>query len=556
MSHVEHIVLNTQTRRSHWPIVRTAVGAILIVAALLKLFAALSQPVTDPWLTFAQVQLEWALGLWLVTGVLSRLAWLIAICVFVGFSGVNVYFLSQGRTSCGCLGVVQVSPWAMLIFDYLVVIALIVFRPESQPMLHPRPSRTLVLRAIVIWLLLAVPAGWLLAGAAAPELTDDGAIPEDATVVAIQADKWLDKPLPLIAHIDTEADLSAGNWLLVLHRHDCAQCKRTVQQLLTEDQSVSAAIGDTNTLILVQVPPFADTPDRQAVGPRRHLTGKLTPEVDWLVYTPTMMWLEDGVVKRVARRLDTEPNTPTLASSVAADRAGPPRASATTAANDSGVAREDVEVVSKWLGDLPLQAEPVVLNLGYVKSGAMIDIEFRLTNPLDKPLRITGTDIECICTEPRDVPDVIPAGESAKMLICFAAPDEVTNYAKRLFLTTDHPQLKVVTLRVEAALGLPLQIEPQTVEFETPPAGESRRKTVTFTNHSAEPVRLLYATSTDSRFVVPVPRDAVEPGQAMELLIEYTASEEDDRRLRANITVHTDSQGQRALMLRVRENAE
>jgi hypothetical protein len=85
-------------------------GVLLIAAGILKGHQLLTEPVVnrDLWayrpLLIFQVEFELTLGVWLLSAVFSRLAWLMALACFAVFSSVTCYKALAGMASCGCFG--------------------------------------------------------------------------------------------------------------------------------------------------------------------------------------------------------------------------------------------------------------------------------------------------------------------------------------------------------------------------------------------------------------------------------------------------------------------
>jgi hypothetical protein len=97
-----------------------SVGALLLVTAGLKGYQAVTEPMagSDIWTSrnflILMVEFELAMGIWLVSGLFKKLAWLAGVFAFVGFSGVTLYKGLTGAESCGCFGSVHVNSWITL----------------------------------------------------------------------------------------------------------------------------------------------------------------------------------------------------------------------------------------------------------------------------------------------------------------------------------------------------------------------------------------------------------------------------------------------------------
>lgn len=121
--------------------VRTVLGALLLVAAGLKLFALSGAGTStaavpelgwfaQPWVQLLVAEWELLLGAWLLSGLHARASWLAALVTFGAFAAVSGYFGWVGVASCGCLGAVQTNPWWMFGVDVAAVVLLAVSRPK------------------------------------------------------------------------------------------------------------------------------------------------------------------------------------------------------------------------------------------------------------------------------------------------------------------------------------------------------------------------------------------------------------------------------------------
>lgn len=100
------------------------------------------------WMQVGLVWLEALLGLWLLAGAGSLLAWSAACLVFTSFAIVSATQGLIGQASCGCFGRVALNPWYAFGLDIGTLVALAASLPprprgivaELQESLHRLPS--------------------------------------------------------------------------------------------------------------------------------------------------------------------------------------------------------------------------------------------------------------------------------------------------------------------------------------------------------------------------------------------------------------------------------
>jgi hypothetical protein len=140
--------------RLPYSLVSRLLGLVLLIAAGLKLFGLGAERVSHfPFLSsprsqIALVELEFLLGLWLLTGLHARAAWLCALPAFCLLAAASLYQAANGESSCGCFGKFAVNPWYTFFGDLLAVVALFLCRPSlaaarlETSVVSPRPVRT------------------------------------------------------------------------------------------------------------------------------------------------------------------------------------------------------------------------------------------------------------------------------------------------------------------------------------------------------------------------------------------------------------------------------
>jgi len=282
-------------------------GALLIIAGALKGWQLLTEPVANnsiwTWRPFMvlQVDFELALGIWLLSGLFKKAAWLATISCFSLFSAITLYKGLSGAESCGCFGHVHVNPWITLFaIDIPSVITLAVFRPALSLKRKAESIRTLIQELItplpsisrfatttcLVLLILAVTT---------PILSFNEPANITASYEVLEPETWVGKKLPILEHIDIADSLKKGNWLVLLYHHDCPDCVKAI--LVYEQMARDITHGENPFQIaFVEMPPYGGS---QNTLDSLNKSGKLDSFKKWIVMTPMVALLMDGKVTSV-----------------------------------------------------------------------------------------------------------------------------------------------------------------------------------------------------------------------------------------------------------------
>jgi hypothetical protein len=115
-------------------LVRVPLGLLLLAAAFLKYSDSSWEPfgqvfTVPPLIQLVFIELEGAIGVWLLLGFAPTLLRPVAIGYFVALAAASIALLLFGVPSCGCFGSARVSPWLTLACDMAAIAALAVTRP-------------------------------------------------------------------------------------------------------------------------------------------------------------------------------------------------------------------------------------------------------------------------------------------------------------------------------------------------------------------------------------------------------------------------------------------
>ena len=274
---------------------RWVVGLLLVCAAILKSVQLITEPaatlIAGPWLLPLQIGVELGVGLLALAGIYWRqLRWL-ALLLFSFFAAYSLYLAVGGVASCGCFGPIKVHPWWTFALDIAVVFGLLFsVRREREgnvdansdvPRLvsYSAGRRTVIASVLGVSAISTALLGWY----ADRQTAVDGLLTMVSDLVVLEPERWIGKPLPIAQFIDL--DLSSGQWIVLIHRHDCPACQEEVpryEQLGSLGQRVA----------LVEVPPYGAS--------EAHVSscqlGRLTADREWFVQTPVEIQLVDGLV--------------------------------------------------------------------------------------------------------------------------------------------------------------------------------------------------------------------------------------------------------------------
>lgn len=291
-----------------------ALGVLLLTASVLKGWQLMNEPLANNsiwssrWFHIMEVEFELAMGVWLVSGLFKKAAWLASLGIFSMFSIITLFKGITDYSSWGCFGSVHVNPWITLFaVDLPAVITLSIFRPGkvlSRKILIRLRKRRGAAQAIISHLMSPMPSlphfavtfllGITILGITTPIL----AFNEPAVVTAkyeiLEPETWIGKELPILQHIDIAETLKKGTWLILLYHYDCPDCGRTIPEY---EQMARYLENNENfmQIALIAVPPYGQAP---ISGNSPCTLGELNEAKEWFVTTPAVALIKDGKVSQ------------------------------------------------------------------------------------------------------------------------------------------------------------------------------------------------------------------------------------------------------------------
>ena len=178
--------------------------------------------------------------------------------------------------------------------DGLVLVALVCPMPGANAL--AATARRWAVFALLSVASIAV-AVVLFVAARPGRLSADGRIQGDAATVVLRPEEWIGQPCPLIGHMDIGRTLEEGEWMVLLYHPKCSECQEMLPRYIRqagEDRSRPRS----PRWALVEVPDGEDGAEYISVGSPL-VCGSLSKVRRWVVRTPVILRLEDGVVTAV-----------------------------------------------------------------------------------------------------------------------------------------------------------------------------------------------------------------------------------------------------------------
>lgn len=276
-------------------------GAVLLAAAAKAVEQVLApKPIGATSITsIGAIFVESVLAIWMLSGFRATAACRIAICCFSVFAFAALSKGLRGEASCGCFGRFQVSPWTTLALDLIAIPALLF---GITPPTARRGTRSFTLTGgasapILGLLMLGIFSMLVLLMINLSDGLESFANGPMASSL-LEPKEWVGKRLPIITRIDCDADLTTGNWLIVLYHAGCPDCKRTITACI---EYLQHAPKNTIRVAFIEVPPFSGDSPTDGSTLRRFseiVFGRVRPMGDSLLPTPAVLVLRDAKVVR------------------------------------------------------------------------------------------------------------------------------------------------------------------------------------------------------------------------------------------------------------------
>ena len=205
--------------------------------------------------------------------------------------------LLLGAESCGCLGSLHVPPFVMLVSDLAVALTLFVLPPIGRPAARNAPAARraaspVLLRSFALALALLVLATFHPRASLAVRALGFSWPTSGAATRYLVPDEWLGARFPLARETGIADQIARGEWAVLFYHQGCPSCERARQALL----------GTSQRVVVLEVAPSDAAGGASPAIPNTWLFRALDRRQNWLIETPVILELSDGVVRAVRRQ--------------------------------------------------------------------------------------------------------------------------------------------------------------------------------------------------------------------------------------------------------------
>jgi hypothetical protein len=207
-----------------------ALGGVLCLAAVLKGMFGFGSTLDRFESILSQVGsvVELAVGVVLVLRIRPSISVPVGSMLFVLLAGVSWIGTVRGAANCGCFGAIALPPWIMLVFDGGAAVALIGWSRSSGA--WSKTQDAALVAACIGGAYVGMGVGSIIYPRLGPVATASSpeAIAAADTVIIDPAD-LRGRAFLLLPYIRIGADLSRGEWKVILAKPGCSRCEQRLR---------------------------------------------------------------------------------------------------------------------------------------------------------------------------------------------------------------------------------------------------------------------------------------------------------------------------------------
>lgn len=261
--------------------------ALLLFAAMMKSWQLLTAQFGgvgiffEPRFILFTVIFEITFAAWLASGILLQQAWVATVGLFTLFSLISCSKALSGAVTCGCLGVLKINPRVMASIDCFVILTFLL-GCQNFRIKYKNHCKKRLLTIFLLWGLACLTALGAFFSVHKNEHSKVGVEFtrfDGSKSIVLDPKNWSDGSFPILQFvepIDVREKMKAGNWRVIVYRHDCTECQKLLSHL--------EPIEGRNT-VCIEVPPYGES-EFIADG---FVKAKLTDSSTWFIETPVII---------------------------------------------------------------------------------------------------------------------------------------------------------------------------------------------------------------------------------------------------------------------------
>lgn len=193
----------------------------------------------------------------------------------------------------------------------------------------------------------------------------------------------------------------------------------------------------------------------------------------------------------------------------------------------------------------------VSLDLGYVGVSDELKLTLSIANSLGRDVSVREVKSDCACLRIQEAPNLLHAFDRSELTALYETADNPMRERKRLAFLTDDEEYPALLVELSADVGRPLTASPDVVHLDASGADKAEG-IVSVHNRGAEPVRLLYSTSSDRRCLAVIPDVVIEPNGRADITVVADIAGSKGATHNARVSIHTDCRTQGTLKFQAR----
>ena len=290
------------------------IAVLLLFAAGMKTWQLATVPVLGEgllharWFNILVVEFELFWAIWLLWGLLPKQTRWATLGLFSTFATVSLYKALSGEVSCGCFGQAQVNPWWMFGLDIVIVGFVFSFKVFSQAQksyFSAVPENNRFFHSLCSFTIVAMTFGGLiylyLSHLQYSRLSELGYVIGNSKVVELTPNEWQGKPFPFKEYCSLNIDMSDSTLFVMFQRKGCLDCELLRQAIIrmTKTNNISLVVLDVS-----EMSNSKSSHAKSLAKDENVFYGKTNTEYTWLVETPIVLELRNGIVYHVWRKED------------------------------------------------------------------------------------------------------------------------------------------------------------------------------------------------------------------------------------------------------------